>query len=154
MAAGRDELAAERTPLRALQGQGKEAMRRQVGQAQVHAWRRDFEVRPPALEDGDPRLPEHDPRYAKVSNRLLPRTESLADAEARVLPFWHERVEPLLMSGQSVLVCAHGNTLRGLVKYLDDLSDEAASNLKIPTGTPMIYDLDRQLHPRSRRNLG
>ena len=131
----------------ALQGRGREEVRREVGDEQLHIWRRSYTVRPPALDETDERFPGNDPKYALVPHRHLPLTESLKDTVARVLPYWQERVEPLLMDGHTPLISAHGNSLRGLIKYLDGISDEDIPHLEIPTGKPLIYELDRGLRP-------
>ena len=102
---------------------------------------------PPQLEPGDPRHPSRDPRYADVAQEDLPLSESLKDTIARVLPFWRERIVPDIRAGRRVLVAAHGNSLRALVKYLDDMSEEAITQLNIPTGLPLVYELDRDLKP-------
>jgi 2,3-bisphosphoglycerate-dependent phosphoglycerate mutase len=131
----------------ALQGLNKDEMRRTAGKEQVHAWRRGYAVRPPELEEGDERHPRHDPRYRLVPDSRLPRTESLADTVARVLPYWLERIEPALMQGRTPLIAAHGNSLRALVKYLDDIADDDIPGLEIPTGVPLVYELDEGLRP-------
>ena len=131
----------------ALQGREREKVRAEVGDEQLHIWRRSYTVRPPALEETDERFPGNDPKYALVPRRHLPLTESLKDTVARVLPYWQERVEPLLMDGRTPLISAHGNSLRGLIKYLDGLSDEDIPHLEVPTGKPLIYELDRGLTP-------
>lgn len=129
----------------ALQGLNKDEMREKVGKDQVHLWRRSFATRPPVLEESDERNPGRDPRYALVPETQIPRTESLQDTIARVLPYWHERIEPALMQGRTPLVVAHGNSLRGIVKYLDKIPDDDIPGLEIPTGKPMVYSFDRRL---------
>lgn len=131
----------------ALQGRERDTVQREVGAEQLQIWRRSYTARPPALEESDERFPGNDPRYAHVPHRHLPLTESLKDTVARVLPYWQERVEPLLMEGGTPLISAHGNSLRGLIKYLDGISDEDIPHLEIPTGKPLIYDLDERLAP-------
>lgn len=131
----------------ALQGRGREEVRAEVGDEQLHIWRRSYTVRPPALEENDERFPGNDPRYALVPHRHLPLTESLKDTVARVLPYWQERIESLLMEGGTPLISAHGNSLRGLIKYLDGISDEDIPHLEIPTGNPLVYELDGGLAP-------
>ena len=131
----------------ALQGRGREEVREEVGDEQLHIWRRSYTTRPPALDETDKRFPGNDPKYALVPHRHLPLTESLKDTVARVLPYWQERVEPLLMEGGTPLISAHGNSLRGLIKYLDGISDEDIPHLEIPTGKPLVYELDRGLRP-------
>jgi 2,3-bisphosphoglycerate-dependent phosphoglycerate mutase len=133
----------------ALQGYNKDEMRREVGEEQVHKWRRSYTVRPPALEETDDRYPGHDRKYAVVPHNQIPRTESLEDTVARVLPYWQERIEPLLMKGQKPLVVAHGTSLRGVVKYLDEISDKDVEQLEIPTGKPLVYEFDQNLRPVS-----
>ncbi len=131
----------------ALQGLDKKETADRVGEEQVRIWRRSYDVPPPALEDGDPRLPHGDPRYAGIDPALLPRTESLKDTVARFLPLWEDRIAPALKAGDTVLVAAHGNSLRALVKYLDRISDDAIPGLEIPTGRPILYRLDDGLRP-------
>jgi 2,3-bisphosphoglycerate-dependent phosphoglycerate mutase len=131
----------------ALQGRNKEEVRREVGDEQFHKWRRSYATRPPPIDTSDARHPGHDPKYAHVPRAHLPVGESLKDAVARVLPYWQSRVEPELMQGRTPLIAAHGNSLRGLVKYLDKISDEDIPRLEIPTGKPLIYELDDGLRP-------
>jgi 2,3-bisphosphoglycerate-dependent phosphoglycerate mutase len=126
----------------ALQGRKRDEVMEEVGREQLQIWRRSYAVRPPALTESDPRFPGNQPKYARVPHRHLPLTESLRDCVARVLPFWQERVEPLLMDGRTPLISAHGNSLRGLVKYLDGISDADIPHLEVPTGKPLVYDLD------------
>ena len=129
----------------ALQGRKRDEVMAEVGLEQLQIWRRSYGVRPPALTETDARFPGNQPKYTRVPRRHLPLTESLKDTVARVLPFWQERVEPMLMDGRTPLISAHGNSLRGLIKYLDGISDEDIPNLEIPTGKPLIYDLDDAL---------
>lgn len=129
----------------ALQGRKRDEVMEEVGQEQLHIWRRSYGVRPPALTEADARFPGNQEKYSRVPRRHLPLTESLKDTVARVLPFWQERVEPLMMEGRTPLISAHGNSLRGLIKYLDGISDEDIPNLEIPTGKPLVYDLDEGL---------
>jgi 2,3-bisphosphoglycerate-dependent phosphoglycerate mutase len=131
----------------ALQGRNKDQMRREVGEEQVQKWRRGYTARPPALDERDERYPGRDPKYAKIPRNQIPMGESLEDTVARVLPYWQERVEPLLMEGGTLLVAAHGTSLRGVVKYLDHISDADIEQLEIPTGIPLVYELDRGLSP-------
>lgn len=138
----------------ALQGQNKAETADRYGKDQVFQWRRSFQTRPPALEVDDPRHPSRDPRYAGVDTQLLPATESLEDTLLRVLPCWQDEILPRLRAGERVLVVAHGNSLRALVKYLDDVPDENVHDLSIPTGIPVVYELDADLHPSSRSYLG
>jgi 2,3-bisphosphoglycerate-dependent phosphoglycerate mutase len=134
----------------ALQGQQRTAVRQRYGAEQFALWRRSYDVAPPPLPPGSPGDPAGDPRYADVPGDLLPRTESLADVAARLLPYWAEAIAPDLRAGRTVLVCAHGNTLRALVTHLDGLSREEVLDLNIPTGLPLHYDLDEHLLPRVR----
>ena len=131
----------------ALQGRQRDQVKSEVGEEQLHKWRRSYTIRPPALEESDARFPGNDPRYAHVPHRHLPLTESLRDTVTRVLPYWQERIEPLLMEGGTPLISAHGNSLRGLIKYLDGISDEDIPHLEIPTGKPLVYELDDGLEP-------
>ncbi len=138
----------------ALQGLDKAETAARFGDEQVRIWRRSYDVRPPALTDDDERFPGRDPRYARLSDAEIPRSESLKDTVARFLPYWEAAIAPDLRAGRRVLVAAHGNSLRALVKYLDGISDEAIVGLNIPTGVPLVYDLDDDLRPRSSRYLG
>jgi 2,3-bisphosphoglycerate-dependent phosphoglycerate mutase len=138
----------------ALQGLNKAEMAAQYGEDQVFAWRRSYDTRPPALTDDDPRFPGRDRRYAGLADAELPRTECLKDTVARVLPFWHEVMAPAIAAGTRLLVAAHGNSLRALVKYLDAISDADISALNIPTGVPLIYELDDSLAPIRHFYLG
>ncbi|HZK96864.1 MAG TPA: 2,3-diphosphoglycerate-dependent phosphoglycerate mutase [Prolixibacteraceae bacterium] len=138
----------------ALQGLNKTETTKQYGEAQVNLWRRSFDIRPPALEEADPRHPIHDKRYKFLLPEQLPATECLKDTVARFLPCWHENIAPLVQSGQSVLIVAHGNSLRALVKYLDNVSDAEIATINIPTGIPLVYELDEQLHPIRHYYLG
>jgi len=117
-------------------------------------WRRSFDIPPPELEDGDPRLPTSDPRYAGLDPKVLPRTESLKTTIDRVMPIWHDRIVPEIRDGRRVLIAAHGNSLRALVKYLDDMSDEAIISLNIPTAIPLVYELDQNFRPIKNYYLG
>jgi 2,3-bisphosphoglycerate-dependent phosphoglycerate mutase len=138
----------------ALQGLNKAETARQHGEAQVESWRRSYEDRPPALKMADPRHPSHDPRYGHLLPEQLPATESLKDTGARLLPCWRDRIAPALQSGQSALVAGHGNSLRALVKVLDSVSDAAIVDLDIPTGIPLVYELDAELQPLRHYYLG
>ena len=138
----------------ALQGLNKAGTARQYGDAQVKLWRRSYDIRPPALKVQDPRHPVHDPRYKHVSAEQLPATESLKDTGARFLPYWHNQIAPAVQSGQSVLITGHGNSLRALVKHLDGVSDADIVELNIPTGIPLVYELDELLHPVRHYYLG
>jgi len=131
----------------ALQGLNKTETARNFGEVQVESWRRSYEDRPPALEWADPRHPRHDPRYQHLRPDQLPATECLKDTAARLLPCWQHHIAPALRSGQSTLIVAHGNSLRGLVKMLDGVSDDDIVDLDIPTGIPLVYELDAELQP-------
>ncbi len=131
----------------ALQGLNKKETAELHGDEQVHVWRRSYDIPPPPLDVSDPRYPGLDPRYADLSEAEIPRCESLQDTVARMLPYWHETIAPVVRSGQRVLVAAHGNSLRALVKYLDRVSDQDIPELNIPTGQPLVYELDDQLKP-------
>lgn len=136
----------------ALQGLNKAETAAKYGEEQVHIWRRSYATPPPAIEPDDERHPSHDPRYAGIAN--LPSTESLATTLERVKPAWDECIAPELQKGRNVLIAAHGNSLRALVKMLDQVSEEEITGFNIPTGIPILYDLDDKLAPRSRRFLG
>jgi len=138
----------------ALQGLNKAETAAKHGEAQVKIWRRSYDIPPPALERGDARHPSRDPRYAGLSESELPLTESLKDTVARFLPYWHGTIAPVVKSGGRVLIAAHGNSLRALVKYLDDISEPAIVELNIPTGIPLVYELDDQLRPVRHYYLG
>lgn len=138
----------------ALQGLNKAEIAEQHGDAQVKIWRRSYHVPPPPLSPDDPRHPARDVRYRNLDASELPLTEALKDTVARFLPYWHEAIAPAVRSGQRVLIVAHGNSLRALVKYLDDVSNEAIVELNIPTGVPLVYELGDDLTPVSRRYLG
>jgi 2,3-bisphosphoglycerate-dependent phosphoglycerate mutase len=138
----------------ALQGLNKAQTAAKYGEDQVLLWRRSYDIRPPALEPSDPRYPGSDPRYRDLSSAELPLTECLKDTVARFLPYWHERIVPAIASGKKVIVAAHGNSLRALVKHLDEISDQDIVGLNIPTGIPLVYELDRQLRPLGHRYMG
>jgi 2,3-bisphosphoglycerate-dependent phosphoglycerate mutase len=138
----------------ALQGLNKAETAAKYGEEQVLRWRRSFDLRPPPIEETDLRFPGHDQRYADVAPSHLPKAESLADTEARVLPLWRDRIGPQLQAGRRVLIAAHGNSLRALVKYLDAIDDAAISDLNIPTGVPLVYALGSDLKPINHRYLG
>jgi len=138
----------------ALQGLNKAQTVAQHGEAQVKIWRRSYDIPPPPLAADDPRHPRCEPRYAGIDPRELPATESLKDTLARVLPCWHARIAPELRSGRNVMVVAHGNSLRAMVKMLDDVAESEITELNIPTGVPLLYELDAELRPRERRYLG
>jgi len=138
----------------ALQGLNKAETARQYGDAQVKLWRRSYDIRPPALEVQDPRHPCHDPRYKQLRREQLPAAESLKDTEARFLPCWQDRIATAVRDGQTVLIAGHGNSLRALVKYLDGVSDTDIVDLNIPTGIPLVYELDGDLHPVRHYYMG
>jgi len=138
----------------ALQGLNKAETAANFGEAQVLAWRRSYDVPPPALDPGDARDAARDPRYAGMPAAELPRTECLKDTVARVLPYWNAVIAPAVRSGRQVLVAAHGNSLRALVKHLDGISDTDIVGLNIPTGVPLVYELDAALRPQRHRYLG
>ena len=129
----------------ALQGLNKAETAKEYGEAQVKVWRRSYDVPPPALEWDDPRHPQFDPRYAGLSKEQLPATESLKITLDRVLPFWHSTIVPGIKAGKHLLIAAHGNSLRAMVKYLDNVSDEEITELNIPTGIPLVYELNENL---------
>lgn len=137
----------------ALQGLNKAQTAERYGEEQVKLWRRSYHVRPPALQEGDERHPGADPRYSAIPRHLLPRTECLQDTVERVLPCWHQQIVPALRECRTPLVVAHGNSLRALVKYLDRVSDSDITHLEIPTGTPLVYELDDDLKPISHYYL-
>lgn len=128
-----------------LQGYNKAEMAEKVGADKVHIWRRSYDTPPPALTEDDPRHPKHDPRYKDLKPEELPATECLKDTLERVLPYFQEAIAPEIKAGKSVVISAHGNSLRALAKYLDDISDEDIPGLNIPTGIPLVYELDENL---------
>jgi 2,3-bisphosphoglycerate-dependent phosphoglycerate mutase len=138
----------------ALQGLNKAETAEKFGDEQVHIWRRSYDIPPPALEPTDERHPKFDRRYAALTPGQVPATESLKITLERVLPYWHMVLAPAIMSGQRLLVVAHGNSLRALVKYLDHISEEEIPGLNIPTGVPLVYELDEDLKPIKHYYLG
>ena len=138
----------------ALQGLNKKETSDQYGKEQVHVWRRSYSTPPPALDPMDERYPGNDPRYSWMPPDLLPATECLEDVVARMLPYWHDAIVPDLRAGRTPVVAAHGNSLRAVVRHLDDISDEEIPDLNIPTGIPLLYELDDDLRPISSRYLG
>ena len=138
----------------ALQGLNKAETAEKFGEAQVKIWRRSYDIPPPALEKTDPRHPGQDRRYASLTEAELPLTECLKDTVARFLPLWHETIAPAVRAGQRVLIAAHGNSLRALVKYLDNISDQDIVELNIPTGMPLVYELEDDLKPIRSYYLG
>ncbi|MBU9889070.1 MAG: 2,3-diphosphoglycerate-dependent phosphoglycerate mutase [Candidatus Omnitrophica bacterium] len=137
-----------------LQGLNKSETAAKYGEDQVKIWRRSYDVPPPPLDPSDPRSPAFDPRYTGLRKNELPLTECLKDTVARVLPFWHEVAGPAIRSGKKVLIAAHGNSLRALVKYLDNVSEAEILGLNIPTGIPLVYELDADLKPLKHYYLG
>jgi 2,3-bisphosphoglycerate-dependent phosphoglycerate mutase len=137
-----------------LQGLNKKETVERHGEAQVHIWRRSYAIPPEPLSIDDPRAPHRDPRYGSIDPAQLPLTESLKDTVARVLPFWESTIAPMVRSGQRVLIASHGNSLRALVKKLDDISDEKIADLNIPTGIPLVYHLSDDLRPIKSFYLG
>jgi 2,3-bisphosphoglycerate-dependent phosphoglycerate mutase len=131
----------------ALQGLNKAETAAKFGDEQVLLWRRSYRVRPPALEKSDPRHPGNDARYKSLHERDIPSTESLEDTVKRYLPYWHSAISPAIKSGDRVIISAHGNSLRALVKYVDSLTDDEVLRLNIPTGIPLVYELDPRLKP-------
>ncbi len=138
----------------ALQGLDKSETAAKYGDEQVKLWRRGFAITPPDLEKDDERYPGHDPRYAKLSDKELPVTESLATTIERVVPYWEEVIKPRVTSGEKVIIAAHGNSLRALVKHLDNLSEDEILELNIPTAVPMVYEFDENMKPIKRYYLG
>lgn len=160
----RDELEEPRPPIYtswrlnerhygALQGLDKAETAAQFGEEQVQLWRRSYNVRPPALDPRDRTNPAREQRYATLMEADVPLTEALSDTVQRVLPYWRSEIAPAIQSGKTVLVVAHGNSIRALIKYLDDLSDAELVALNIPTGIPLLYELNNDLRPISRRYL-
>ena len=138
----------------ALQGLNKRDTVEKYGQEQVQIWRRGYEIQPPAMDKTDKQNPVFDLRYAQLKNEDLPSTECLKDTLNRVLPYWHEVIEPVLKDGKQILVSAHGNSLRALVKYLDNMSDDEIMGVNIPTGVPLVYELDDDLNAIKHYYLG
>jgi len=138
----------------ALQGLNKMETVEKFGEAQVALWRRSYDVPPPALTADDPRYPGQDPRYRELSKKELPLTECLKDTVARFLPYWHQTIAPSIKQGKKVIIAAHGNSLRALVKYLDNVSEQEIVALNIPAGIPLVYELDDNLKPIKHYYLG
>lgn len=138
----------------ALQGLNKAETAQQHGEEQVLVWRRSYDTPPPPLEKTDSRYPGNDPRYASLDPQEVPLTECLKDTVSRFLPLWHEQIAPDIQAGKKVIIAAHGNSLRALVKYLDNISDEDIVGLNIPTGVPLVYELDDNLKPLKSYYLG
>jgi 2,3-bisphosphoglycerate-dependent phosphoglycerate mutase len=137
-----------------LQGLNKAAIAAKYGEEQVLKWRRSYDIRPPALEKTDERSPGNDPMYKDLDNKDIPLTECLKDTVERFLPYWNEVIAPLIRSGKRVIISAHGNSIRALVKYVDDVSDVDIVGINIPTGIPLIYELDESLKPVKNYYLG
>jgi len=138
----------------ALQGLNKAETAAKFGEQQVLIWRRAYDTPPPSLEGNDPRLERDNPRYAGLAPDEFPRTECLKDTVARFLPYWHQTIAPTVKSGKKVIIAAHGNSLRALIKYLDEVSDADIVGLNIPTGQPLVYELDHDLKPLRHYYLG
>ena len=138
----------------ALQGLNKAETAAEFGDAQVKIWRRAYDTPPPPLAEGDPRLETGNPRYAALAAGEFPRTECLKDTVVRFLPYWHATIAPAVSAGRNVIIAAHGNSLRALVKYLDDVADTDIVELNIPTGIPLVYELDEELRPLRHYYLG
>lgn len=138
----------------ALQGLNKSEMAKEFGEEQVLIWRRSYDIQPPALKLDDERYPGNDRRYSGLSKEQLPLTECLKDTVARVMPLWLNDIAPRISKGERVLIVAHGNSLRSLVKYLDNIADEEIVSLNIPTGIPLVYELDDNLKPITHYYLG
>ena len=138
----------------ALQGLNKKETAEKYGADKVKVWRRSYDVRPPDMDPSDERHPSHDPRYAELPPELLPNAECLKDVVDRMLPYWFDSIVPDLLRDECVLVSAHGNSLRALVKHLDGLTDQEVVDLNIPTGVPRVYELDSGFRPTSSRYLG
>jgi len=138
----------------ALQGLNKAETAQKFGDEQVHVWRRSYDIQPPPLTPEDDRYPGKDKRYADLTAKELPLTECLKDTVARFLPFWHETAVPAIKSGKQVIIAAHGNSLRALVKYLDNIPEDEIVELNIPTGIPLVYELDKNMKPIKHYYLG
>jgi len=138
----------------ALQGLNKSETAAKYGDEQVLIWRRSYDIRPPALQKNDKRFPGNDPQYRDLTEKELPLTECLKDTVDRFLPYWHKTIAPAVKSGKRVIIAAHGNSLRALVKYLDDVPDKDIVGMNIPTGIPLVYELDKELKPVKNYYLG
>lgn len=138
----------------ALQGLNKAQTAEKYGEEQVHLWRRSYDIQPPALDKNDERYPGKDRRYADLAEKDVPTTECLKDTVERFLPYWKDTIAPMIKTGKRVIIAAHGNSLRALVKYLDNISDEEIPELNIPTGVPLVYELDENLKPVKHYYLG
>ena len=131
----------------ALQGLDKKETAKKYGEEQVHLWRRGYSIKPPALDKNDPRFPGNDPLYRNIDPSKLPLCESLEDTIKRVVEYYEEEIKPNIIDGKNIMIVAHGNSLRGLIKYLDNISDDDIMNVEIPTGIPLVYELDEELKP-------
>ena len=138
----------------ALQGLNKSETAAKFGEDQVKIWRRSYDVPPPVLEKTDPRYPGSDPKYKNLTEAELPLTECLKDTVARVIPYWEQRIAPLVKAGNKIIIAAHGNSLRAMVKFLDKIPDDEIVGVNIPTGTPLVYELDDNLNPLKHYYLG
>jgi 2,3-bisphosphoglycerate-dependent phosphoglycerate mutase len=138
----------------ALQGLNKSETAAKFGEDQVKIWRRSYDVPPPVLEKTDPRYPGSDPKYKNLTEVELPLTECLKDTVARVIPYWEQRIAPLVKAGNKIIIAAHGNSLRAMVKFLDKIPDDEIVGVNIPTGTPLVYELDDNLNPLKHYYLG
>jgi len=138
----------------ALQGLNKSETAAKFGEEQVLIWRRSYDVQPPAVDRRDERYPGNDPKYRDLDTKELPLTESLKDTSRRVLPYWHETIAPMVQSGKRTIISAHGNSLRALIKYLDNISNQDVLSLNVPTGIPLVYELDENLKPKRSYYLG
>jgi len=138
----------------ALQGLNKAEMAEKEGEEQVHIWRRSYDIAPPPLKEEDPRFPKNEAAYRRIDPAVLPRTECLKDTVERFMPYWFDVIVPELKDGRRILISAHGNSLRALVKYLDSISDEEITSLNIPTGLPLVYELGPELQPLKSYYLG
>lgn len=138
----------------ALQGLNKAEMAKKFGEEQVHIWRRSYDIQPPALTKDDSRYSGNDPKYKLMDPNLIPFTECLKDTVIRFLPFWYDQIIPEILMGKKIIISAHGNSLRALVKYLDNIPDDTITGLNIPTGIPLIYELDERLKPVKHYYLG
>jgi len=138
----------------ALQGLNKSETAAKFGEDQVKIWRRSYDVPPPVLEKNDPRYPGSDPKYKNLTEAELPLTECLKDTVARVIPYWEQRIAPLVKAGNKIIIAAHGNSLRAMVKFLDKIPDDEIVGVNIPTGTPLVYELDDNLNPLKHYYLG
>ena len=138
----------------ALQGLNKSETAAKFGEDQVLIWRRSYDIQPPVLEKTDGRYPGNDPRYKDLDKKDIPLTECLKDTVARFLPYWHETIAPVIKSGKKAIIAAHGNSLRALVKYLDNVPDDKIVSMNIPTGVPLVYELDENLKPVKNYYLG